>query len=250
MHAEARTLGHFAGMILKHNEHDRFSSVLREWEGGTAVLLGGGPSLDKSQAALVRKAHGSSKCHVIAINDSYLLAPWADVLYAADSRWWDWHAAGIAKPLLNLTAGQVRERYESFSGERCSIQYSGANITDKRVHILRNKTFPDHGVGLSLDQGALVTGRNSGFQGINLASLAGAKRIILLGIDGKIADDGRSHFHGGHPSPTPFSLFFEQMRKTFSAAERAIKEAGVEVLNCSPGSAIDSFPKMKLEAVL
>jgi hypothetical protein len=72
----------------------------------------------------------------------------------------------------------------------------------------------------------------------------------MLGVDGKLADDGRSHFHGGHPSPTPWSMFFEEMRKAFSAAESSIKSTGVLVLNCSPGSAIDAFTKSNLEAAL
>jgi hypothetical protein len=39
-------------------------------------------------------------------------------------------------------------------------------------------------------------------------------------------------------------------RQAMSAAEHALQAQGVEVINCSPGSAIDSFPKMALEAVL
>lgn len=232
-------------MILKHNNDNRYSTILRSWEGETVVLLGGGPSLSDEQVAVVRRGH----CRVIAVNDAYLLSPWADVLYAADYRWWAWHSKGIEKSVLKLTADQVRERFEAFTGERCSIQHGDVELVDRRIHIVRNKTFPHHGVGLSLNQDAIVTGRNSIFQALNLAVLAGGTRIILLGVDGKVSSDGRSHFHGGHPSPTP-PMFFEEMRRTFSAAEHAIKQTGVEVLNCSPGSFIDSFPKVSLESTL
>ena len=237
-------------MILRRNETGRFSTVLREWEAESVVLFGGGPSLNMEQVDKVFEAHQAGCCHAIVVNDAYLLASWADVLYAADYRWWDWHLKGIAKPALGLTASQVRDSFEVFAGERCSIQHGDVELTDARIHILRNKTFPNHSVGLSLDQGALVTGRNSIFQALNLAILTGAWRVILLGVDGRVAADGRTHFHGGHPSPTPFNEFFEQMRKTFSAAEAAIKATGVEVFNCSPGSAIDSFPKVTLEEAL
>lgn len=226
-------------MILRRRE-DRFSEVVREWEGGTVVVIGGGLSLTLEQVELVRAA----RVRCIAVNDAYLWADFADVLYAADSQWWDWQARGLPKPLLGLTGGEVRARYLTFAGQRCSIEYAGNNITDAAVHILRNKKTNYQ--ELSLDPCYLATaqGKNSGFQAINLAVLAGAKRVILLGIDGR-----PGHFHGGHPRPTP-EHFYEAMRKAFSAAEKAILDAGVSVVNCSPGSAVDSFPKQALEAAL
>ena len=45
------------------------------------------------------------------MNDSYLLAPWADIHYASDPRWHAWHTAGVPKPALGLTAEDVRERW-------------------------------------------------------------------------------------------------------------------------------------------
>lgn len=233
-------------MILRRLPESRFSEVVREWEGVTVVVIGGGLSLTLEQVAKVRATHEAGKVRCIAVNDAYLWADFAGVLYAADSQWWAWQAAGLPKPLLGLSGAQVRERYRSFAGERCSIEHSGDNIMDDVVHILRNRRSPGNVQGLSLDQGALATaaGKNSGFQAINLSILAGAKRVVLLGIDGR-----PGHFHGGHPRPTP-EHFYDAMRKAFSAAENAILDAGVSVVNCSPGSAVDSFPKMKLEEAL
>lgn len=239
-------------MILERIAETGFSRVLPRWSGQTAVLIAGGPSVTAEQVRRVEIAHKEERVKCVVVNDAYLLAPWADVLYAADSRWWEWHAKGIAKPKLNLTAQQVKEKFDRFAGERCSIQYSGSNVKDERVHILKNMThpLPNHSLGISLNPERLVTGRNSGFQAINLIVLTGATKVVLLGIDGKLGEQDVSHFHGGHPAQTPWSLFFEQMRKTFAAAEQALKDAGVEVLNCSPGTAIDHFPKLPLEQVL
>lgn len=237
-------------MILRRRESDRFSEVVREWEGGMCVVLGGGSSLTRAQVGLVSAAHLAGAVNCIAVNDAYLWAPWADVNYFADSQFWEWQSAGIEKPLIGLTADQVRERFVAFPGQKCSIQNSGANIKDDAVHILRNKSFPaQHGVGLSADPGALISGRNSGWQAINLAILAGAKTIVLLGFDGRPGSDGKQHWFGDHPRPTP-AAFYEAMRKAFSAGEAAIKDVGVRVVNCSPGSAIDSFTKMDLAEVL
>lgn len=236
-------------MILNRRNGSEFSEVEREWEGLTAVLIAGGPSLTLEQVAQVRAAREASEVRVIVINDAYLWAPFADVCYFADSQWHEWQTKGMPKPLLGLTADQVRARFAAFAGQKCSIERSGANITDASVHKLRNKTFPYHSVGLSLDPGALVTGRNSGFQAVNLAVLSGVKKIVLLGYDGRPGADGRTHWFGEHPRPAPLAVF-EEMRKAFSAAEAAIEATGVRVVNCSPGSAIDSFPKMDLGQAL
>jgi hypothetical protein len=218
---------------------------VRGWVGETAVILGGGPSLHAEQLARVKQAYADGRARVVAVNDAYLVAWYADVHYAADSHWHRWHTEGIDKPVLGMKAAEVRERWATFAGQKCTIENSGANVTDDAVHMLRNK----EGMGLSPDPEVLVSGRNSGFQALNLAVLAGAKRIVLLGFDGAPAADGREHFHGGHPRPTPKEAY-PLYRQAMSKAENALLEAGVEVLNASPGSAIDSFPKVALEDVL
>lgn len=218
--------------VLWRLPNSRFSEVSRAWEEGACVLLGGGPSLTPQQVAQVREAHGV-RC--IAINNSYLLAPWADICYFADSTWWLTHRA--------------KQDFINFAGEKCSIQDSMLKIDDDAVHILKNRDYPSHGSGLSLDPQMIVTGKNSAYQALNLAVLAGAKTIILLGVDGRPAKDGRSHWHEGHPRPTPLAAY-EEYRRAFSAAENEITAAGVRVINASPGSVIDSFEKMDIAEAL
>jgi len=213
---------------------DRFSRVARDWEGGAVVLFGGGPSLTLAQVELVRCAVEDGRVHTIAINDAYRIVPFADVNYFADSIWHNWHRA--------------RPEFVAFAGEKCSIQNTGMSVDDPAVHLLRNKHFPLHGEGISLDPGALVTGRNSGYQALNLAILAGAKTVILLGFDGQKALDGKTHWFGEHKVPEPDAAY-ECYRRAFSAGERAIAATGTMVLNCSPGSAI-GFEKMPLADAL
>ncbi len=226
-----------------------FSEVQAIWPEATVVLMAGGPSLSDEQIWAVEEAGEIQNIKVIVVNDAYLVAPWADVCYFADSHWHAWHTAGIARPSLGFSAADVRERFAAFHGQKCTIQNSGANIKDAAVHMLRNINYPNHSTGLSLDPKALCTGRNSGFQALNLAVLAGAKYIILLGYDGKPGDDGRAHWFGDHPRPTPPAIY-PLLKQAMSAAELALKNIGVIVVNCSPGSAIDSFPKMDIRQAL
>ena len=244
-------------MILERLAGERYSRVLPLWRDLTVAILGGGPSLTAAQFEAVGAARAADRLRAIAVNDSYLLAPWADIHYAADAKWHAWHTAGVDKPALGLAAAEVKARWQAFPGLRCTIAWGDEYPhgvpheidRDARVHILRPLHGSVHGVGLSRDAGALVTGRNSGFQALNLAVLAGARRILLLGFDGAPAADGSTHWHGGHKSPSGPSIY-KHFRAAMTAVEGDLAAIGVEVLNCSPGSAINSFPKVPLEEAL
>jgi hypothetical protein len=238
-------------MLLERIAGERLSRVLPLWGGYPVVLLGGGPSLTLDQVALVRAAREADAIRVIAINDSYLWADFADLVYAADAKWFVWMQQGVAKPKLDLSAVRVRERWQAFRGEKCGIQSADPYLPDD-VHMLRNSHLTG---ALSLDPGALSTGRqngyagHSGFQAINLATLAGAKTIVLLGYDGRPGADGRTHFHGEHAIPTPPDVWPHIVR-SFSCIENQLKAMGVRVVNASPGTGIDTFEKVGLQEAL
>jgi hypothetical protein len=104
--------------------------------------------------------------------------------------------------------------------------------------------------GISLDPEALRTGGNSGYQALNVAVLSGASTVLLVGYDGREPLPGQgSHWFGNHPKLEPIGVF-ATYRESFSRAAAAIKAVGVRVINCSPGSAINAFEKMDLEAAL
>lgn len=238
-------------MILERIPGERWSRVLPAWKGKTVAILAGGPSLTRPAFEMVRAARDADRLRVIAINDSYLLAPWADVHYAADVKWHRWHKAGIDKPELGLRAEDIRARWAAFRGERCSIQPSEAHV-DKDIHVLRNSDHPRSGTGLSLDPRYLVTGRHGGFQSLNIAILSGAVRVLLLGYDANLGARGETHWHGDHPiaGRDPVNNAYQTFRRSFTEAEHAITATGVKVLNCSLTSAIDTFPKVSLDEAL
>lgn len=214
----------------------------------TAVLIGGGPSLTVEQVQEVRVAREADLVRVVVVNDAYLLAPWADVHHASDFKWHKWHSEGVAKPAIGLSAEEVRDRWRAFAGQKCSITWGADRLPDHSVHALRNLNDHFHGYGLSRDPERIVTGRHSGFQALNIATLAGASRVILLGYDGGRSESGATHWHGGHP--TPSSDLSEYILRSFSAIEGDLEAMGVEVLNCSPGSRINSFRRARLADAL
>lgn len=94
------------------------------------------------------------------------------------------------------------------------------------------KRFPD-----------VHTGSNSGLLGIQVAVSMGAKTILLLGFDMK-----GSHFFGPHPAPLKNTQphRFEVFKSQFAR----YKPRGVKIINCTPGTALDAYPKADLDACL
>lgn len=104
--------------------------------------------------------------------------------------------------------------------------------------------------GLSELLNGLNTGSNGGYQAVNLAALTGARRILLIGYDMRFPG-GKSHWHGGHPPSgrVPESSYTMYARK-FSTMLEQLTRLGIEVVNCTDGSAIRCFPFSSLEREL
>lgn len=219
--------------MLFRRRDDGFSEVVRgDWEGATVVVLGSGPSLTKQQCDYVR-----GKARVVAINNAFRLAPWSDLLYFGDERW------------LTQFSNGVDPLFRGFAGEIVTIEESGKEPGDPRFHILRNKDHLGQNEGLSTDPGAIVSGRSSGRAIINVLTLAGVKKIVLLGYDFRHIE-GRDHFPGGaHPVLTTEQDLAHLMTH-FRTVETPLKELGIEVLNATPDSALTRFPMVGLETAL
>lgn len=197
-------------------------------DGGTVLVTGSGPSLTQGDIDLAR-AHVD---HVIAVNDSYKLSPDATVLYAADTRWWGWHKG--ARDVHKV--GTVK--YPAFAGR---FRYCLGRTPYPEVQILRRGPQS----GLTLDPGKVALGLNGVYQSINVAVHLGATRILLLGVDMK---DALNHFFGRHPnnSGPPISLCLQR----FATLVEPLATAGVEVINCTSGTALKAFPRMALTEAL
>lgn len=201
------------------------SRVMPVWKGQTVVAMASGPSLAKEHCEMVRAAG----LRTGVVNDCYLMASFADVAYFADMKWWNWH--------------KDREEWKAFSGQKCTINASSFQVDDVNVHVLRN----GGGEGLSTDPTAIFTGSHSGYQLLNILTLSGAALILMLGYDCRQVD-GKKHWFGNHPDGTepPYLAIKGRYNKMAQAAEAA----GIRIINCTPGSAIDSFQRGDLASIL
>lgn len=196
-----------------------YAIVPRLWPGSTIICLGSGPSLTAEDVALTRGYH------VLAINDTYRLAPHLSVLYAADLRWWDWHPDALRLPCLRFGTHTLIERRYPEVGQLRHVQ----------------------GAVWCTDPSALA-GSHGGLQAINLAWHLGAGRIVLLGYDMQPAPDGRNHFFGEHPDGTHVN-YVRRLKDYEEVADR-LARMGIEIVNCSRVTAIPSIPRMRLTEAL
>jgi len=197
-------------------------TVERIWPESVVVCVASGPSLTASDVAYVR-----GKARVIAINDTVTWAPWADILYSSHRSWW-------------------KKNGKDFAGLRYSVGelVGGTEGIPKRpdVQVLKNTGE----TGLERDRYGVRTGRNSGYAAINLAVHLGAKRIVLLGYN-MSRFEGRSHFEGvPYSGNSPYPEFV----KCFRTIVQPLRDAGVEIVNCTPGSALTMFPVTALREVI
>jgi hypothetical protein len=186
----------------------------------TAICIASGPSLNREDVEYCR-----GKGRVYAIKEAALMAPWADVLYAADTDWWD----------------KNPERWADFKGEKRTVSKAAA---DRHGLIyLEAKTQ----LKWSTTPGALATGGNSGFQALNMAVLDGAERVILLGYDyGHQPGMSKHWWDVDHPRDSRYSNYAEWNRRLAAAAPLI----PVPVLNATGNTAITCFPLVNLREVL
>lgn len=150
-------------------------TVTPEWKGETVFIIGGGTSVCRQN---VSRLEGRK---VIAVNSSYEVAPFAQILFFGDNRWWQEHRYRAA--LVDFK-GRLVTVSEAADGERL--------IKLKRVRPGGN------GPGLATKPDTLASQKTSLQGAMNLAFHLGAARIVLLGADMRRADDGRSHHHSPH----------------------------------------------------
>lgn len=200
----------------------RVPKIFNETE--IVYLIGGGTSLDGFD---FKKLEGK-RC--IAINQAYRHVPNADIAYSGDKRFVmeNIHAYG---------------RY--YKGKYIATSWQGAEFELKyepRFIILpasRDRYF-------SKEETLLGGQFNSGIQSINLAYLAGARNLVLLGFDCTKVN-GRGHFHNAYPEEAPESSY-ARYADEFDAIGAYLESAApdLKIYNASAISQITAFQKVQL----
>lgn len=197
-----------------------------DWAGETIVIVASGPTA-KDVPLDLAKGHA----RVIAINDSWRLCPWADILYACDIAWWTAHKG-----------------CPEFAGLKVSIDIGTSAFPLWNVRRLVCTRRDDR---MEFDNlGTVGWGGNSGFNAYNLAVQLAPSKIILVGYDMQLRDG--LHWHGAHGLGlyNPKAGNVERWRRCVDTPAKMVADRGIKVINCSPTSALRNYPKMSFAGAL
>lgn len=202
------------------------------WLGERCFILGGGPSLTAADVNTIR-----GRGRVIAINNAWELAPWADMLYFADRQWWVWNAERLhAFPGRIVTRTAVVERD---GGPWQRVEQV------KRAVPSANPARPSVGAEALSPHPSRVAGWCGGANAINLAWALGCEPIVLLGFDG-----GAGNWHTQHQRETPEGWLSRHSRPALVAMANEMRRVGCEsVVNCSRRTDLDCFRVASLEEI-
>lgn len=222
-----------------------FWKVPKIWADNTAFIIGGGPSL-AIQAGLSLNQKDPrqvfpairdyllklrlDKHRVIGVNDAFRLGDnIVDVAWFTDCGWFD----------------KNRVKFARFGGLKAHC--CNRHAERPGVHrIVRQDTS-----GISTNPKKINWNKNSGSSAINLAYLLGARRVILIAFDMQFGQSKTHNWHAEHKKKRPKNWNpFPRFLDPFAELAKDAKVLGLEIINANPDSAIEVFPKMKLEAVI
>lgn len=166
---------------------------------GDFAVLCTGPSMSQAVADSV------AGLQVVAVNNAYLLAPWAEALAASDLKWWLQYPDAM-----------------KFAGRR----FSTARIAHvERVEGVRSSTC-------------------SGVLALHVAALLGARRVLLLGVDmrgGHYFGEYRKPLRNADPARhAEHAAQFEKFARAHPELE-VLNGTSDSALKCFPNATVDEF---------
>jgi hypothetical protein len=169
---------------------------------------------------------------VIGVNNAFKFGSWVDVCWFGDLKWWNWHQEELFNfPGLVMTCNENAE----LKGEPWLKKLRRARIPKSQ--------------GIVTTPAQVCWNACSGNSAINLAVLFGVKKIVLLGFDMKfIGEKEDKNWHDAHKESKhdPFRRFINVHKLIAEDAQKL----GVEIINTSLESALNVYPKKRLEEVI
>lgn len=191
--------------------------IAPRWDGEACAVLASGPSMSQQVADAARGLR------TIVINNTFRLAPWADMLYAADALWWTQTKDAREFAGLKVTC-RIKNESAPFS-EVKQLQFTGVE-------------------GYDPTPGCVRTGNNSGYQAVHVAVQAGCNPILLCGFDMR---GGHWHDRHAYPLRDAGEGIYGGWIRLFAKLAAELKQRGTQVYNCTPDSALQCFPKLTFD---
>lgn len=209
--------------------------VPRRFAGETAIVAGTGPSLTPELIGACNDLKRAGRARIFAANRAFELFD-ADVLHGCNYQFWDHYWPTLAA----LPCDKWTTRPELRG------KYPGLDYIEER--------WAD---GLSTDPSYVHAHHGTGPQLVNLAYLYGCTRLLLVGWDmrfhGKVdryTYTGKRRYLGedvltqNHWPNTGPNGELEGLIREMATINPAAYD--IEIINCTPGSAMKCFPMMEL----
>lgn len=222
--------------------------VKRLYDRETAILVATGPSVSQHKEQL-EEISKQKRARIITVNNAFELAPFADAHIACNLDWWRhyWPKSSLLRTMQCPKFTWYQDVADDYG-----IIYVKAIVKD----------------GLSLDPRILHINHGSGPMAINLALHLGIKKLLLIGHDMKFAKDYNAatrnpgseprHFFGEYPGKLQHWPSVKVGRdgtlngliEAYDKMPPDLQRGGMEVVNCTPDSALQTFRMSTLDKEL
>lgn len=207
------------------------------------VVIGSGPSLAGVEM------HDLVGVDSVAFNRSYVAWPrwgFAPTYYCCFDR------VGLAQD-----AAQLKTVLSEYSSTRAYLNDNAGALgfvpSDRIAFVTASE-----GTEFRIDLRTVSDFGNVGASSLQILAALGYRRVVLIGVDGRYlpistqADAQRNYFTSEYVAAGHRMLAFddETSRRQWDTAALGCRDAGVHVVNASPGSAVDCFPKSNLATAL
>jgi len=201
----------------------------------TIVCIGTGPSLTLDQIQIARE----KGFRLFGCNRVFEIVPDLELLYGCNKAFWDTYAVAANEHICEKWTTNLQSAHQhkiNWIGERFAM-------------------------GLCTDENVIHHGHGAGYSLVGMAHKMGADRVLLIGYDLKYAADydGKSqkigsqprHYFGEYPKHLqhwPSVSVLGGVHVELVDLYRSVHEQGlVEIVNCTPGSALeDVIPSMNI----
>lgn len=225
----------------------------KAWHGRRCFIIGGGPSLETINPALL------SGELVLGVNKAFRFCD-VTLNYAMDVGFYD----ALTNPQRDDPAEQeTTAAWNVYTGIKVFLQVNRKFKYTDNIYII--KRLINSKISRNVDAG-IYAGDNSGFGALMLAVALGANPIYLLGFDMRVRlndrevmahdneyiNHGRTHWHEGYKNQRPrkLQIKLDDFKKTFEEMAPALAEAKIEVVNLGPDSGLACFPFDNINNIL
>lgn len=213
-------------------------SRIKETSHKNIIIVCTGPSLKNFDFTTLM-----GKGYIIAVNDAANFVPFADAWFTLDP--WGLTTTQIPPKFGGDIFAAVPEDY----GTQTASAANHRVVPNKKINYLHripfhtdetNRVVDYVSWGMSDDSSCIYTG-NSGYGALNMAYHMKPKRIFLFGLDAS-----RGYFF--NESKVTRSL--DHLPPIFRSCVPQLTKRNIEVINASPHSRIDCFPRYTIPAAV